>query len=61
MMLHTYIMYVMSLQQTKFLHLFSTLCGFLDMAQTKFLRSRSLQQGLISNRGHTMMLHTYDS
>ena len=34
--------------------------GFQDIAQTKFYRSRSLQQGQRSNQGHTMMLHTYN-
>ena len=33
--------------------------SFRDMAQTRFYRSRSLQQGQRSNQGHTMMLHTY--
>ena len=32
---------------------------FQDIAQTRFYRSRSLQQGQRSNQGHTMMLHTY--
>ena len=32
---------------------------FRDIAQTRFYRSRSLQQGQRSNQGHTMMLHTY--
>ena len=33
--------------------------GFLDTAQTRFYRSRSLQQGQRSGQGHTMTLHTY--
>ena len=33
--------------------------GFQDIAQTRFYRSRSLQQGQRSNQGHTMMLHNY--
>ena len=32
---------------------------FRDIAQTRFYRSRSLQQGQRSNHGHTMTLHTY--
>ena len=32
-----------------------------DIAQTRFYRSRSLQQGQRSNQGQTMMLHTYNS
>ena len=34
--------------------------GFRDIAQTRFYRSRSLQQGQRSNQGHTMPLHTYN-
>ena len=34
--------------------------GFQDIAQTRFYRSRSLQQGQRSNQGHTMTLHTYN-
>ena len=33
--------------------------GFRDIAQTRFYRSRSLQQDQRLNPGHTMMLHTY--
>ena len=33
--------------------------GFPDIAQTRFNRSISLQQGQRSNQGHTMTLHTY--
>ena len=33
--------------------------GFQDIAQTRFYRSRSLQQGQRSNQGHTMTLHIY--
>ena len=33
--------------------------NFQDIAQTRFYRSRSLQQGQRSNQGQTMMLHTY--
>ena len=33
----------------------------LDIARTRFYRSRSLRQGQRSNQGHTMMLHTYTS
>ena len=33
--------------------------SFQDIAQTRFYRSRSLQQGQRSNEGHTMTLHTY--
>ena len=33
--------------------------GFWDMAQTRFYRSRSLQQGQRSNQGQTMMLHNH--
>ena len=36
-----------------------TPCSFRDIARTRFYRSRSLWQGQRSNRGHTMMLHTY--
>ena len=32
---------------------------FWDIAQTRFYRSRSLQQGQSSNQGQTMTLHTY--
>ena len=37
-----------------------TFYGFSDIAQTRFYRSRSLQQGQGSNQGHTMTLHTYN-
>ena len=33
--------------------------GFRDIARTKFYRSRSLWQVQRSNKGQTMMLHTY--
>ena len=33
--------------------------SFRDIAQTRFYRSRSLQQGQRSNQGQTMTLHTY--
>ena len=33
--------------------------GFQDIARTRFYRSRSLQQGQMSNQGQTMTLHTY--
>ena len=33
--------------------------GFQDIAQTRFYRSTSLQQGQRSNQGHTMILYTY--
>ena len=33
--------------------------GFRDLAQTRFYRLRSLQQGQKSNQGQTMTLHTY--
>ena len=33
--------------------------GFQYIAQTRFYRSKSLQQGQRSNQGHTMMMHTY--
>ena len=33
--------------------------GVRDIAQTRFYRSRSLQQGQRLNQGHTMTLHTY--
>ena len=33
---------------------------FQDIAQTRFFRSMSQQQGQRSNQGHTMMLHTYN-
>ena len=33
--------------------------GFRDIAQTRFLNSRSLWQGQRSNPGQTMTLHTY--
>ena len=33
--------------------------GFRDIAQIRFYRSRSLQQGQRSNQGQTMTLHTY--
>ena len=33
--------------------------GFRDIAQTRFYRSRSLQQGQRSNQGHTMTMHTH--
>ena len=33
--------------------------SFRDIAQTRFYRSRSLQQGQRSNQGQTMILHTY--
>ena len=35
--------------------------SLVDIAQTCFYRSRSLQQRQRSNHGHTMMLHTYTS
>ena len=40
-------------------HQLPTPYGFRDIAWTRFYRSRSLQQGQRSNRGHTMTLHTY--
>ena len=40
-------------------HQLPTPYGFRDIAQTRFYRSRSLQQGQRSNQGHTMTLHTY--
>ena len=33
--------------------------AFRDIAQTRFYRSRSLQQGQRLNQGHTMTVHTY--
>ena len=33
--------------------------AFRDIAQTRFYRSRSLQQGQRLNQGYTMMVHTY--
>ena len=33
--------------------------SFTDVAQTRFYRSRSLQQGQKSNQGQTITLHTY--
>ena len=33
--------------------------GFRDIAQTRFYRSRSLQQGHRSNHGPAITLHTY--
>ena len=38
---------------------FSTPYSFHDIGQTRFLRSRSLQQAQKSNQGHTNILHTY--
>ena len=35
--------------------------GFQDIPRTRFYRSRSLQQGLRSNQGHTMTMHTYSA
>ena len=35
--------------------------GCQDIAQKRYYRSRSLQQGQKSNEGHTMALHTYKS
>ena len=46
MTLHTYTPYSMSLPSINFLHLYS----FLDVARTRFYRSRSLQQGQIKVR-----------
>ena len=35
--------------------------GCQDIADKKYYRSRSLQQGQRSNPGHTVMMHTYNS
>ena len=40
-------------------HQLPTFYGFQDIAQTRFYRSRSIQQGQRSNQGHTTTLHTY--
>ena len=40
-------------------HQLPTPYGFIDIAQTRFYRSKSLRQGQRSNQGHTMTLHTY--
>ena len=41
-------------------HQLPTPYSFRDIDQTSFYMSRSLRQGLSSNQGHTMTLHTYN-
>ena len=53
------IAYLSTLTNVPTMYQLSTPYGFLDIAQTRFYSSRSLQQGQRSNQGHTMTLHTY--
>ena len=58
-MMHTYI-YIHPLTNVPTKCQPSTPYGIQEIAQTRFYRSRSLQQGQRSNQGHTTTLHTYN-